>query len=120
VWVSWKNEDEEVPKGTIGEVTGWHSDWRVWIQFSEGTWYSIPLDELTIVATPESSEGSARLEEDDSEVEKDDSDVEEQVGSESDEGEGSDCSEDSAVWRGRHRTLDEALLAERTHLAQFF
>jgi len=57
VWVSWNDEDEDVPKGTIGEVTEWHSDTRVRIQFPEGNWH-FPLDELTIVATPASARGS--------------------------------------------------------------
>jgi hypothetical protein len=50
-WVTWNDNDDDVPEGHVGEVTGWYTDDRVHIGFPNGNWH-FPLDELTIVEAP--------------------------------------------------------------------
>merc|ERR1711990_1388946 len=50
-FVSWNDNDEDVPEGSVGEVTGWKDDTRVHIEFPNGNWH-FPIDELTLIDKP--------------------------------------------------------------------
>jgi len=63
-YVTWDDEDEDVPEGHVGEVTGWRDNERVHIQFPNGNWH-FPINELSRADKPkrkrEDADGSWRL-----------------------------------------------------------